>query len=244
MKKKPIILTSLAFALILSACGKAAEPISAAPDETGVRTAVEKVITSVLSDPVMVYEETADTLKANGGANIGTESDQRKVTDEGVQFYAADGENPFMMLAKGLSEADGVNNMNQAFYIRFKPSAKDFGFMLSSATSVGITIGDDAEPCVFILEHDYMEPMATSLQIEPDNWYHALVAMSSDGVLQGALWKDGGEDNVARFSVATGSFDDGGYVNQPWQALIGYKGEATFTVGDYAYYTFAGGEGS
>jgi hypothetical protein len=98
----------------------------------------------------MVYEETADTLKANGGANIGTESDQRKVTDEGVQFYAADGENPFMMLAKGLSEADGVNNMNQAFYIRFKASAKDFGFMLSSATSVGITIGDDAEPCVFI----------------------------------------------------------------------------------------------
>jgi hypothetical protein len=69
--------------------------------------------------------------------------------------------------------------------------------------------------------------MATSLQIEPDNWYHALVAMSSDGVLQGALWKDGREDNVARFSVATGSFDDGGYVNQPWQALIGYKGEAT-----------------
>jgi hypothetical protein len=66
-----------------------------------------------------------------------------------------------MMLAKGLSEADGGNNMNQAFYIRFKPSAKDFGFMLSSATSVGITIGDDAEPCVFILEHDYIGAMAT-----------------------------------------------------------------------------------
>jgi len=55
--------------------------------------------------------------------------------------------------AKRLDDADGVEQgENQAIYVSFHPSKKDFGFMLQSDTCIGITIGENSEPCIFVLE--------------------------------------------------------------------------------------------
>ena len=245
MKKRAVILLLLSIMLILTACGKVSvEPVPApaGSEPSQARMTAEDIINTVLVDGAMLYEETIDDLKANSGRNIGTDYDKRNVVDEGVKFMAADGENPFMPLAKRLDEVEGGvggSGGNQAFYIKFKPSGKDFGLMLSASASVGLTIGENNEPCVFIMDHNYMEPLDTSLRIEPGNWYHALLAMGSDGLLQGAIWKDGAEDQAAYINIAIRALHDDRYANQSWQVNIGFQGEATFTVADYAYYTFS-----
>ena len=110
--------------------------------------------------------------------------------------------------------------------------------MLSDSGSVGMTIGEDAAPIAFVLDQNYFEPMEGSFKIEPDQWYRALIAMSSGGVLKGMIWPDDSKDDSARFSIAANELQDELYENQSWKALVGFKGEATFTISDYAYYTF------
>lgn len=240
MKKRSIILLLIASAFVLCACGKNVDDsISSESSAVVSKDATVSMIDSVLVNPIIVFEETLDEIIASNGANIGTDSDPREMTEEGIQFHAAEGENPFMPLAKALNEVDGIQDMNQAFLIRFKPSAKDFGFMLSATAQVGITIGDDAAPLVFVLDHDYMAPMEGNLKIEPDHWYQTLIAISSDGILAGIIWKDGEEGSSSSFSVDMNQFDDDSFKNQSWQVFIGFKGDATFTVSNYAYYTFS-----
>lgn len=240
MKKRPIVLFIIASFFILFACGKSSDnPISGDTGAADANLTSATMIDSILVEPVVIYEETIDDLTADNGVNIGSDSDRRETTDEGVRFYAGEGENPFLLLKKGLNEANGVKNMNQAFCMRFQPSAKDFGVMLSASGKVGITIGEDSAPLVFVLEHDYMEPLNGDLKIEPNQWYRALVAINPQGVLRGAIWKDGDESDAAQFCVDASQFNDDAYQNQSWQVFIGFQGEATFTISDYEYYTFS-----
>jgi hypothetical protein len=86
-----------------------------------------------------------------------------------------------------------------------------------------------------------MAPVDTELRIEPGNWYGIFIAISSDGDFQGALWKDGAPDNVAYFGAALGDFEDGDmYKNKSWELSIGFKGQSTFEIARYCYYTFSG----
>ena len=255
MKKKVVVAFILIVALLMSACGKVdVEPVppeentteqsTLEPQETqeqaDEKPSPEGIINNVLTDAEKVFEETSDDLKANNGENIGTEYDRREVGDEGVRFIAPDGTNPFMPLSKRLNEVDGITDNNQAFYMKFKPSAKNFGFMLSSGVNVGINIGGESEPVLFIMDHDYTEALDTDLRIEPDNWYNVLLAVGGDGLIQGAIWKDGEEDGAAYINLhIRDSFGDDRYANQSWQVDVGFQGEATFTVDRYAYYTFS-----
>ncbi len=243
------ILTALllTFVLIFSACGKqeaeheaTASAVSTETEQKNEQMTSDDVINSVFVDMQKVYEETMEDLKANGGQNIGTDYDQREVTDEGVMYKAVEGENPFMPLAKRLNEVDGINGYNQAFYMKFKPSAKDFAVMLNADGNVGITIGEDNEPALFVADYEYMEPLDTNLRIEPGNWYHVIIGIGSDGLIQGALWKEGSEDEAVYMNLhLSQSFGDERYSNQSWMVNVGYSGEATFTVDNYAYYTFS-----
>ncbi len=202
------------------------------------QTNPDQVIDTVLVGYEMLFEETKEDLIANNGQNIGTDADIREVSDEGIVFKAGDGENPFMPFALRLDEVDGSNG-NQAFYIKFKPSAKDFGLMLSADGSAGLTIGEEGQPQLFVLNHEYMEDLEGSLTIEPDNWYHVILAMESDGLLQGVLWKDGEEDNLIFMNLhIVQSFDDPAYEGQSWEVSLGFQGVATFTINNYAYYKF------
>ena len=241
MKKTSIALIILASFFVLSACGQGTAQSSFAETSTAdsQNHAPAGMVGSVLVNPTVVYEETLADLTANQGANIGTGSEQREITEEGVQFHANEGENPFLLFAKGLSEADGVQYGNQAFCVRFKPSAKDFGFMLSATNKLGITIGEDSTPQVFSIDHEYMAPTEGTLKIEPENWYRALIAINPAGEMSGVIWKDGEESANAYFYLDNSQFHDENDKNQSWQILIGFLGEATFTISDYQYYTFS-----
>ena len=209
-------------------------------DEDASQSETVDMIGEVLIGYEKVYEETYDELVSNNGRSIGTEADLREVTVEGVSFMAGEGENPFMPFSKLLNEADGVNGNNQAFYIKFKPSSSNFGFMLQSDGSAGLTINEEGCPQLFVLNHEYAEDLDTDLRVEPNKWYHLLIAMGNDGLLQGAIWQHGNEDGAAYMNLHIGqSFGDGAYENQSWQVFVGFLGEATFTVESYAYYTFS-----
>ena len=241
MKKISILLFILASLFVLSACGQstAKSSIGETNAADAQNNAPAGMVDSVLVNPSVVYEETLADLTANQGANIGTGSEQREITDEGVLFHANEGENPFLSFAKGLNEVDGVQDGNQAFCIRFKPSAKDFGFMLSATNKLGITIGEDSAPLVFSIEHEFMAPMEGTLKIEPENWYRTLIAINPAGEMSGVIWKDGEESTNAYFYLDNSQFNDENDKNQSWQILIGFLGEATFTISDYQYYTFS-----
>lgn len=241
MKKASIALFILASLFVLSACGQntAKSTLSETNAADSKNDVPAGMVDSVLVNPIVVYEETLADLTANQGGNIGTGSEQREITKEGVEFHAGEGENPFLPFAKGLNEAADVKDGNQAFCIRFKPSAKDFGFMLSATNKLGITIGEDSTPLVFSIEHEYMAPMEGTLKIEPENWYRALIAINPAGEMSGVIWKDSEESTNAYFYLDNSQFHDENDKNQSWQILIGFLGEATFTISDYQYYTFS-----
>ena len=243
MKKLLVLVLAVIMVFFITACSNKAEEATAEPTEEQPQQESEQpnpadVIGTVLANYQKIYEETKEELISNNAKNIGTEADIREASDEGVVFRAGNGENPFMPFAKRLDEVNGTTE-NQAFYIKFKPSQKDFGFMISADVSAGITIGEENEPVLFVMNHEYMEPLESTLRIEPDNWYHVLLAMDSDGLMQGAIWKDGEESSPAYLNLLIGkSFSDSAYENQSWEISLGFQGEATFTVDSYAYYKF------
>ncbi|MPN36489.1 hypothetical protein SDC9_183998 [bioreactor metagenome] len=113
--------------------------------------------------------------------------------------------------------------------------------MLSADKKFGITMGDNAEPCIFVLDNGYMAPADTDLKMEPGNWYNILMAVDNNGNFQGALWEKDAPEDAAYFGIALGAFEDGDlYKNKSWELSIGFKGQSTFEIAEYCYYSFEG----
>jgi len=205
--------------------------------------AAETVISSILVDYQQTFAESKDDLTANGGQNIvlGDGNGSMQMTDEGLMLIAPENENPIFNLVRRLDEVEGTTDGNQALHIRFKSSTKDFSIMLFAENSAGITIGDYNEPLAFVSMGEYMEPLSGHLFLQPGKWYHALLAMRSDGVMQVAIWLEEEESNLAGGYVNIGSaFGEGVFENQSWEASLGVQGNATFIISDYEYLTFSG----
>lgn len=212
---------------------------SAASASSGAET----VIGAILADGQVTFAETKDDLAQNGGAHFVPIGDggAKETSGEGLVLIAGENENPFFSLDQRLDETEETVDRNQAFHIKFKPSVKDFGLMMGADNNAGITIGENGEPMVFVNFGAYMQPMSGGMRIEPGQWYHALLAMQSSGVMQVALWKDGEGNNVAGGYVNIGSaYGDGVYQNKSWEMSLGFQGAATVTVDSYEYYTFSG----
>lgn len=158
----------------------------------------------------------------------------RDVTEDGVLFRAASDENPFLIFTKSQQGVTG----NQAFYAKFLPSAKDFGFMVSAETAIGFTIGKENEPCYFLQNGAKIIPITTDMRIEPGNWYHMVLAIDSSGAFRGVICKEGALDQAAYFSVAADDTEGENRVDQSWQLSAGFHGEATLTIQSYCLYTF------
>lgn len=206
-------------------------------------TAGEDVIRVILADAQMTFAETRDDLVQNGGVHfvLGDGNGGKQTSGEGLVLIAAENENPMYNLDQRLDDTGETIDRNQAFHIKFKPSAKDFGLMMGADNNAGIAIGENGEPLMFVSGGAYMETMSGGLQIEPGQWYHALLAMQSGGVMQVALWKDGEESKIAGGYVNIGSaYGDDVYQNKSWEMSLGFRGAATVTVDSYEYYTFSG----
>jgi hypothetical protein len=203
----------------------------------------ETVISAILADGQVTFAETKNDLIQNGGAHfalIGS-GGVMETSGDGLVLIAWENENPIFSLDQKLDETGGTVDRNQAFHIKFKPSAKDFGFMLGADNNAGITIGENNEPMAFVSVGAYMEPMSGTLRIEPGMWYHVLLAMQSGGAMQVAIWKDGEESGTAGYYVYIGdAYGDGVYQNKSWTLMLGFRGAATITVDSYEYYTFSG----
>ncbi|HPJ02335.1 MAG TPA: hypothetical protein PKU80_05800 [Candidatus Limiplasma sp.] len=203
----------------------------------------EAVISSILVDEQQTFSESKYDMEANGGQNIalGDGNGSMKMVNEGLMLIAPENENPMFNLVKRLDEAGGTIDGNQALHIRFKSSTKDFGIMLFAQNSAGMTIGDNNEPLAFVNFGEYMEPLSGHLFLQPGKWYHALLAMRWDGVMQIAVWLEEEASNLAGGYVDIGSaFGEGAFQNQSWEASLGVRGNATFIISNYEYLTFSG----
>ena len=246
MKKACLWGIILAFSLCLSACGEAAE--SAGAEAEISETATPEQQTSepevppdrVIKGSDIVFQEFVDDMKANNGENVGAGMNNKECTDDGIVFSAGEGENPFIDFSILTDEPEGVMpGANQAVFVSFCPSASDFGFMLTSTSSIGITIGEEGEPCLFALDAEIMTPLDTDLRVEPGKLYHILMAIDTEGNFQGALWKEEAPSDAAYFDIALGALENGGqYKNNSWKLSVGFKGPSTFTISDYCYLTF------
>ena len=200
---------------------------------------MDDVLAALLVNPQLSYTQTTEDLAADNGAGILGAAGQ--AVAEGVMFSAGAGENPLLTFAQSISGAPGMqDNANRAFLMAFVPSAKDFGFMFFTEDNIGLTIGPNSEPMVFALADNYMQPLDTALRIEPGSAYNILLAATMDGRFRGALWQDGAAAQAAYFTLDLTAFENGNYHNQPWEVLVGFAGEATLTVTEYAYYSFDG----
>ncbi len=204
--------------------------------------AAETVISSILVDCRQTFSENKNDLKANKGQNIvlGDGIGSMKMVKEGLMLTAPENENPMFNLVRRLDEVEGTMDGNQALHIRFKSSTKDFGIMLFAQSSAGITIGENNEPLAFVNFGEYMEPLSGHLFLQPGKWYHALLAMRWDGVMQVAIWLEEEPSNLAGRYVDIGSaFGKGVFENQSWEASLGVQGNATFIISNYEYLTFS-----
>jgi len=223
--------------LALLLCFGAAHAAAQAEESAGP----DAVLRSMVINPQLVYAETQEDLARNGGETILSTLERGQSCAEGAVFAAAAGENPFLTFAQPMSSMQGIQaDGNRIFYITIKPSAKDFGCMLFATLNIGLTIGAESEPIAFVMAENDMRPLDTELRIEPGHWYHMLLAVGRDGMFAGALWKDGGADSTARFAIDLRAYDNPDYLQQPWEAMVGFAGEAAMTIREYAYYTFDG----
>lgn len=232
MKKSAfLVMLAIITAALLCACGGDTE--TSAEPENQTDTTQQRLLSALVTEPQVVFEESTESLLANSGENIATDT-AKETTNDGISFTADEGENPFLTFTK---TQDGVPE-NRAIYIQFKPSAKDFGFMLFSESSMGLTIGEENEPIVFLLEGNYFQPVDTDLRIEPGNWYYVVFAVDTEGMMHGILCRDGYEENAAYFSLNAAELVQDDYAACTWQFSIGFLGEAQFVVKSYGIYTF------
>ncbi len=232
MKKSLAAVLTVVLAFIVIAAGSAASAATA-----------EDVIRVILADAQVTFSETRDDLVQNGGAHfmLGDGSGDMQTSGEGLVLTAPENENPMYNLDQRLDDTGETINRNQAFHIKFKPSAKDFGLMLGADNNAGITMGENGEPLLFVSGGSYIEPLSGGLRIAPGEWVHVLLAMQSGGAMQVALWKDGEESSIAGGYVYIGSaYGDGTFENKSWEMSLGFRGAATVTVESYEYYTFSG----
>ena len=94
---------------------------------------------------------------------------------------------------------------NQAVYVSFNPSSRNFGFMMTAdQINMGLTIGEDGKPSIFAEGGNIMKPVDTAFTIEPGNWYCVFLAVDQSGNFQGVLWEStapGGVLNVDNYTI-------------------------------------------
>ena len=202
---------------------------------------ISEIIDKILVEAQKLYEETKEDLVSNNGENIYIDNDLREVTTEGIKFYSGESQYTEMSFTRALGDVDYLDNNNQAIHIKFKPSSGDcICFTLIADNFVQITTDDNGELNLCVPEYGFNECLLEAgLRIEDNKWYHILMAMGNDGLLQGAVWEDGNNDLVQPFNLHIGkSFDDERFVDQAWFANLGYHNGSEITIENYAYYTF------
>ena len=194
------------------------------------------VINSVFIGGLKVFEETKEQLLSNNAQNIGTTDDERQATEEGIKFTADDGQRSSIIFLRELNDFEQIVGNNQAFYMKFKPSTNNFAVELTAETNAGISV-EEGELFLVAEGYNYKESLDANIIGEPDNWYHILLAMGSDGLIQGAIWQGREEYNVIYFNLhLDASFSGDCYSGKSWQANVIYEDE--MIIEEYAYYTF------
>ena len=209
MDMKKLVMFGILIALILglAACGTTH---GNDPDEVAYEPgSPESIIPTVINDPELTYQEDTASLTGNNGADIGTEEIARQSAEDGMDFSASGDGFQSLPFAKRLDSEGMEGGSNQAVYVSFCPSEKNFGFTLAADKSFAVTMSEEGEPSILMIGDNYTMPIDTDLRIEPDNWYGIFMAMSSDGNFQGVLWKEDAPDNAAYFSIALGDLEDG-----------------------------------
>ena len=196
----------------------------------------ETVIGNVFIGGQKVFEETKEQLLSNNAKNIGTTVDERQAMEEGIKFVADDGQISSIIFLKALNDFEQIIGNNQAFYMKFKPSTNSFAVELTAEISAGISV-EEGELFWVAEGYDYRESLDANIIGEPDNWYHVLLAMGNDGLIQGAIWQEGEEYNVIYINLhLDASFGGDCYSDKSWQVNVVYEDE--ITIEEYAYYTF------
>jgi len=215
-----------------------------AKDETQTSIGVTEIINTILVDARIVYQETKEDLINNNGANIGTDYDLREANDEGIRYYTKPEQWPNLPFAKKLYDYNvDENSTSQAIYIKFKPSSsKHICLSLSgySNTDIQLMTDDNGSLYISIPRYNYYEGLTEmNFLIEDNKWYHALMAVDTEGLLQGAIWEDSNTNLLQQFNInITESFNDTEYKNQFWEASIAFSTDSELTIETYAYYTF------
>lgn len=236
MKKNGLAaLVMVCIALALAACGTSAAGSNAnnGTDDKQTESAQQLLVSSLITNPSVVSEETLEELTGNDGEFIAVDT-EREADEDGIKFFAGSEENPFMVFTKSQQGTKG----NQAFYVLCQPSATNFGFMVIGESGVGITINEESKPCYFLQNGGYIVPMDTEMVIEPGSWYHILLAVDTTGAFQGVICKDGALEQAAYFSVSADDTENENRIDQSWQLYAGFRREATLTIQSYSLYTF------
>jgi len=234
---KRILTTALAMLMVFSviACG------SAAAEETPA----EGVIGTVLAGYREIYGETKEDLIANNGENlyVAEGNGVLTATEEGLEFWVGSelyDENSIFNFVMRLDSTGDCIDQKQAIHIKFKTTTDrmeiglwgDFGMLIEM---------DEKHKLYFHLPEYAYNKQYKNITIKADQWYHLLSAVDSDGLFQGAIWKDGDEAHASYMNQAVGkSFNQPNYQRQSWEPSIQIWGEATFTIESYEYYTFTG----
>jgi hypothetical protein len=203
----------------------------------------ESVIGTMLDGYHMTYQMTTEDLIADNGASFNLDDPENhrvliSTSDEGVSFQAEGMSNPQIAFGQQL-DVEGTMDHKQAVHVKFKPSGKNFSFSLWAGFGLWINIGDQNEPYLSLLEKNYQEPFEGDFRVEPGSWHHLLSAITPEGILQAAMWKDGEEDKAAYLNLDLfQSFNEANYQAIAWELCVNTAEQEAITLNSYEYYTF------
>jgi len=235
MKKALTMVISILLTFGMTAAGAVAD----------TETQVDTVINKLLVDSREVFSESREDLIANNGENffVGEGNGVITATEEGLEFWVGSelyDENSIFNFVMRLDSTGDCIDQKQAIHIKFKTTTDrmeiglwgDFGMLIEM---------DEKHKLYFHLPEYAYNKQYKNITIKSDQWYHLLSAVDSDGLFQGAIWKDGDEAHASYMNQAVGkSFNQPNYQRQSWEPSIQIWGEATFTIESYEYYTFTG----
>lgn len=221
----------------------AAEPeIEPTPDLT---TDPMEVVRTVLNDPQVIFGEDTAMMDENTGANFGQVAIKQLSEDGGYYQFISNDDGAYMIGNVNFLDTGEFRGDAQAVLLKFQPEdVNGLYFTMYAGDGCEVSLNFEGnQPHVVVVnegfQHPYSDYKPTSLTLQNDKWYWALMAFDTNGNYRSIVWEDGKSEEAAYCLENIGDQNDI-YKNKNWHLTIAFGSNQTFNIEEYSVMDFDG----
>ena len=264
MKKNILLAVVLAALLLLTACGPTetggSVPTPTAQTEISAEQPTDKpiehtteptsdlnadpmdVVRTVLNDPQVIFWEDAAMMDENTGGNFGNVAIKQLSEDGSYYQFISNDDGAYMIGNVNFLDMGEFRGSAQAVLIKFQPeNVEGLTFTLFGNGEIILGFDENNQPYMMHVQDNYRAPysdyMPTSLTLQSDKWYWALMAFDSHGYYRSLVWEDGNAEERAYCAENMGDWH-GDYKDSNWHLTIAFGPNQTLNIEEYSIMDF------